>query len=356
LITIINNGAGTELQRKNAKNDAYYNYIKTGVFSGKIRVDTESPININFSSSAKKLIMLIYATDGTNRPLGTYFYFPNEKTWRPKGLIEESYYTGDLLATQLIATTGSPTNGDTEFEYNIEIPIPTIYISGYDLHIVLRGGSIDGGDKGTLVFYRNLKVTTNQQKELHAFTNINKVSHKPDDLEVLNGDGYNGGYTKSTLVYQKETTVFPYISKAIPTSVWQDSSEQEQNGILAFSARAVINNYSVRRNIVNASLLSKSQIEIGKLLSFDGFSKFKFKRLLVSPPFTWYPSNDEYNTKLFELSCDLATGRLTEYYNDGDDIPLAKSITDYTGNTCKLTFSLDSVCVRESFTVKSICI
>ena len=362
LITVINNGAGSESSRRKAKNDAFNQYIKTGVFNTPIKIENDSPITISFSSSAKKLIIIVYAQnpDRPNSETGTYYYFPESPNWRAIGFINLEGYTGDLIASQIILTSDTK-NSNGEYDYNLTIPIAVNgrqgYVNGYDLKIVLRGGSVTGGNEGTLVFYRNLQVTTTQQKELHAFTNINKVSYKPDDLQVLNGDGYNGGYTKSTLTYQTETATYPYVSKIIPTKLWQDSSEQGADGLLGFSARAIINNYSVRRNIVNATIISKTPIEIGKLLSFDGFSKFWFKRFLVCPQFSYNTYSDEYNLKLFELSCDLATGRLTEYYNDNSDVPLAKSVTDYTGSTCVMTFSVESVCVDDNriFTVTSIC-
>lgn len=361
LITVINNGAGSESSKRKAKNDAFNQYIKTGVFSEIITTTNSNDITISFSSNAKKCVFIVFAdVEKVTGLYERYYYFPTTQRWYPQGLIDLEAFTLDLIASQLILTNSDTSYGTNEYQYDAKIPLG-ISLSGIGkikIQVVARGGSTNGSDTSTIILYRNLRVTTTQQKELHAFTNINKVSYKPDDLQVLNGDGYNGGYTKSTLTYQKETITYPYVSKLIPTKLWQDSSEQGTDGLLAFSARSIINNYSVIRNIVNATIISKTANDIGKLLSFDGFSKFWFKRFLICPPFSYNTHNDEYNLKLFELSCDLATGRLTEYYNDNSDIPLAKSVTDYTGSTCKMSFIGNSICVNDNsiFSGKSICV
>lgn len=360
-VSVINAGPGSEKQKKTAKNNAYYEYIKTGVFSEIITTPNQTDLTIQFTSSAKKGVALIYADasifeDRSDKK--RHYYFPSLKKWITQAELDLDGTFVDLIATQIIFETKDDFNEQREREYeipffvNLGVNLSTLV----DLTIIIRGGTINDGDTPEKVFYRNLVVKTTQSKELHAFTNLNKVSNKPDVITVLNGDGFGTGQTKSTFLIQKETTTFPYVSKPYATQEWKDTGHQEPNNLLSFTAQNIVSQYASHRNIVKGNMRTARNIKLGDVLSFSSYAKFAYKRFIVMPPFSYDLREDVYSLTLFEISCDVAKGRLKEYYVNGDGVPLFKRVTDFEGHVCQTNkFEWEVECQDEIFTIETVC-
>ena len=360
IISVINNSPLSESEKRKRKNNEYYEYIKTGVFSEIIEVPNKTNLTIEFSSSAKKGVFIIYAEgDKGNGVIERYYYFPAFKFWYSQTYINYSSTKIDLLATQIIFETKDDFNDQRERNYSIPIKTDISYLFDSDnvkLTIIVRGGTLDDGDTPEMVFYRNLVVKTTQAKEAHAFTNLNKVSNKPEPIEVLNGDGFGTGQTISSYLIQKETTTFPYISKPYATKLWKDSGHQEPNNLLSFTAQNIVSQYASHRNIVKGNMRTARNIKLGDVLSFSNYSKFAYKRFVVMPPFSYDLKEDIYSLTLFEISCDVAKGRLKEYYIDNDDTPLYKRVIDFEGSVCEPNlFEWEVECQEEVFTIETVC-
>ena len=359
IVSVINSTPVSDAKKRIAKNNAYYEYVKTGVFSETIETPNNADLIIEFTSTAKKGVMIVYADiERITGRIERFYYLPSIKFWLGQDQVDAEFTKVDLISSQIIFETKDDFNERIERDYSIPIKVNIgyQYTKIVKLTIIIRGGSTDDGDSPELVLYRDLVVRTTQTKEVHAFTNLNKVSNKPETLTVLNGDGFGTGQTSSSFLIQKETTTFPYISKPFATKLWKDSSEQVPNNLLSFSAHRIISNYSTHKNIVRGQMRTRRNIKIGDVLSFSDYSKFAYKRFVVMPPFIYDLREDTYELTLFEISCDIAKGRLKEYYLDSEGSPIYKSVTDFDGKVCEQNaFEWEVECQDEVFTIETVC-
>lgn len=360
-ISSINNSGASENRKRELKNLAFYKYIETGLFSELIEVPNKTDLTINFSSTAKKGVIIIYADVDTDagKTKKRYYYVPSEKIWYAQPQIDLSTATIDLIASHIVFDTKINNNLSLELEYSIPINVNVTYDAfpeKISITIIFRGGTLTNDNVPDSVLYTNLKVNNTQTKEVHAFTNLNKVSNKPEPIEVLNGDGFGTGRSISSYLIEKELISNTGTPKKNTTKLWKDSGHQEPNNLLSFTAQNIVSQYASHRNIVKGNMRTSRNIKLGDVLSFSSYSKFAYKRFVVMPPFNYDLREDIYSLTLFEISCDVAKGRLKEYYIDGDDMPLYKRVIDFEGSVCEPDlFEWEVECQDEVFKIETVC-
>lgn len=345
----------------------------TGFYSPKIDVRRLQSIKIEFDVLADTSLLFVklegVKTSGRGTGVGTTYYWNHkENTWR-----YNTQPDGDIVLQlngnriPFIGQNGGQSDYISEYTSQ-EITLPPCIESG-KITVILKGGtskyitSRGNVGVGNTVGYKNFKVNSGITKELHSFDLPKTVSYEADSLTVLNGDSLMGLTDRTTLLYQSDFTTSSRTGTTVKkvykgTSKWRDSSEQEPDTLLGFTARSILNNFSTRHNIVEGTIKTEKNIKIGTLLSFDSFKKFQYQRLLLCPPFTYNVFEDSYQCTLFQLSCDISKGRLSQYWLDDSSNPIYKNVFDYTGSTCKMSFIGNSICVNDNsiFSGKSICV
>ena len=378
-----NNTQGGEDNRRKVKNESMINFLKEGVHSQEIEIYPENEITFSFSGIFKKINLFAQITDQNGV---IYHYIPSQKRWinrdlflnKSAGITMES---PDLIAStfEVLADKNSPKGAELNYEIKLifgrdnslkgffdtgkrdDFGFPIIKNVPSDLKVgkltlILRGGSNLENLEPSDIYLRNIKVSIDQVKETHTFTNAGKVSYKPEDITVLNGDGSGTGYTKSSFFIQKETTVFPYTSKPFPTKIWKDSSHQTPNNLLSFTAEMVVNAYAKRSNIVKAKIRTKQKLWVGDILRMPSYSKLGYGKYLIMPPFVYSDDTDIYDLTLFQVTCDIAKGNTLEYYLDSNGNSIFRNQTFNDGYICPQTFEAEGICLESGFTAKPICI
>ena len=385
LVGIINNNGGSEDSKRKAKNTEMINFIKDGVYSQEIQIYPDNEITFSFSGLFQKLLFFVYVTDQDGL---IYHYIPSQKRWINRDLFFNTSDGAQMLKPDLIASSFDVIR-DKDLQEGVEASYEIKFIFGetnslkgykntgkikklgpllipvYDevkgnlrigkLTIILRGGSDVINLDPTDIHLRNIKLKIDQVKETHTFTNAGKVSYTPEDITVLNGDGSGTGFTKSSLFIQKETTTFPYVSKPFPTKLWKDSSHQEVNNLLSFTAEMVVNAYAKRSNIVKAKIRTRQRLWVGDIIRMPSYSKLGYGKYLIMPQFEYDICEDVYDLTLFEITCNTAKGNTLEYYLDSEGVSIFRSQTFSNGYVCEQTFEAEGVCVEEGFTVIPIC-
>jgi hypothetical protein len=344
----------------------------TGFYSPPIDVKKSQDINIQFDLLAYHAFLFIKleTVRTSGRGVGityTLYWNHNQNSWnygiQPN---EDVILQLNGLQTPYIGNNGSQNDFLSDFGSQ-SISLPPIPASG-KLTVILKGGNskyiTDRGNIGltNTVYYRNFKVDSGITREVHSFDIPKTVSFQADNLTVLNGDSLLGLTDKSTFMYEstsiaittnrgQTSTVKVYKG----TSKWKDSSDQESDTVLGFTARSILNQYSTRHNIIEGTVRTRQNLKIGSLLSFDSYQKFAYERLLICPPFNYNVKQDTYDLNLFQLSCDIAKGRLSEYWLNSNDVPIYKNIFDYTGVECMPTFELETVCHEQDFILETVC-
>lgn len=346
----------------------------TGFLSPSIDVRKSQEIKIQFDLKAVQSFIIVkvegIATGGRGGGTSlTYYWNHIDNSWR-YGLQPNQDVILQLNGYQspFIGNNGGQNDFLSDFGSQ-EISLPAMPVSG-KLTVILKGGTskyiTDRGNIGLKqsVSYRNFKVDSGITKEVHSFDIPKTVSFQAENLTVINGDSLMGLTDKSTFLFKGQVSPL-LISNRGQTSTpkkvfkgttkWSDSSEQESDTVLGFTARSILNQYSTRHNIIEGTNRTKQNLKIGSLLSFDSYQKFAYQRLLVCPPMSYNVKQDTYDLNLFQLSCDLAKGRLSEYWLNGNGLPIYKNIFDYTGVVCVPTFEAYGACTESTFEAYGIC-
>lgn len=342
----------------------------TGFLSPNIDVRKFKEIKIQFDLRAVQAFIIVklegIQTGGRGSGTATTYYWNHvDNSWR-YGLQPNEDVILQLKGYQIpfIGVNGGQSDFLSDFGSQ-EISLPPVPVYG-KLTVVLKGGTskylTDRGNIGLRqsVSYRNFKVDSGIVKEVHSFDIPKTVSFQAENLTVLNGDSLLGLTDASTFLLSKESEIptrgQPLIIKKLTgTNKWKDSSEQESDTVLGFTARSILNQYSTRHNIIEGTVRTRQNLKIGSILSFNSYKKFAYERLLICPPFNYNVKQDTYTVNLFQLSCDLAKGRLSQYWNDTNGVPIYKNIFDYTGVECTPTFELETVCNDQNFILETVC-
>jgi hypothetical protein len=395
LVSVYNAAAGDEDAKRLGKNTKMIEFIRDGVFSQEITVYPDNEITFSISGLFKKLLFFAYITDQDGI---IYHFIPSLNLWVNRDLFFNSSAGATLTKTDLIASAmyltrnkdlqdGAEGFYETKFTFSsndslkafrdtgkrnkvkafglalgIEFEYPVIenvpcYLKTGKLTIILRGGSDSNKDTldPTQVYVRNIKVKIDQVKETHTFTNAGKVSYKPEDITVINGDGSGTGYTTSSYFIREEIGTFPYISNPFPTKLWKDTSHQEANNLLSFTAESIVNAYAKRGNIIKAKIRTRQKLWLGDILRMPSYSKLGYGKYLIMPPFNYDVCEDIYELTLFEITCDTAKGNTLEYYLDSNGSSIFRSQTFSDGYVCPQTFELETVCNEQLFILETIC-
>ena len=341
----------------------------TGFYSPPIDVRKNQEIKVQFDFKAISTFLFIKIEGvkeggrGGNTPFVLYWNHKNNLWQYGVQPNEDVILQVDGIRVPFIGNNGGQADFVNDWKSE-EVTLPPILASG-KMTVIIKGGSqkyID--ERGNVSLrqsanYRNFKVDSGIVKEVHSFDIPKTVSFQAENLTVLNGDALLELTDRTTLLIEKEIQFSqrPIVTKKVfkGTSKWSDSSQQESDTVLGFTARSILNQYSTRHNIIEGTNRTKQNLKIGSLLSFDSYKKFAYQRLLICPPMNYNVRQDTYDLNLFQLSCDLAKGRLSEYWLNGNGLPIYKNIFDYTGVECMPTFEAYGACSELTFEAYGIC-